>query len=471
MQSQRKSQQALKVIADFILLTVGYLASVWLAKRHMRITAGLLALDSRELLLLFMLPLLWYFPARGFGLYDDFRSRTFGFELTALFKSCLAQALMVVGILFFLKTPVFSRFFLLVYSLLIVWLLMAWKLVMRLSLSWVRRGGRNLRRILIVGTSDVGQRFFKTIQANPQLGYQVIGLVGERPSRIEDEIYLGRIGELEEILGGDGIDEVVIALPNSAFRQIDRVIAVCENFPARVRIIPDYFKFMSSRFDVSVFASFPIISIRSHRLDDLQWRLLKRLFDLGLSLVLFVAVFSWLWPLLAVIIKWNSPGPVFFKQERWGRRNQAIICYKFRTMLRESRDLDAKGRYRQATANDPRVTRIGRFLRKSSLDELPQFLNVLKGQMSVVGPRPHPIPLNLESKASIRNYLQRHLVKPGLTGWAQVNGYRGETRDPQQMRRRVEYDLWYIENWSFWLDIQIILLTLWRMIRGDPRAY
>jgi putative colanic acid biosynthesis UDP-glucose lipid carrier transferase len=186
---------------------------------------------------------------------------------------------------------------------------------------------------------------------------------------------------------------------------------------------------------------------------------------------LFIGVFSWLWPLLALLIKISSPGPVFFKQERWGKKNARIICYKFRSMVKESRDVDENGHYQQATRNDRRITRLGGFLRRSNLDELPQFINVLKGEMSVVGPRPHPTPMNLEIKDSIHNYQLRHLVRPGITGWAQVSGFRGETSDPDLLRKRVEYDIWYIENWSILLDIKIVLISIWLMLKGDPRAY
>jgi len=175
--------------------------------------------------------------------------------------------------------------------------------------------------------------------------------------------------------------------------------------------------------------------------------------------------------LLALLIKISSPGPVFFKQERWGIKNERIVCYKFRSMIRESSDVDENGHYQQATRNDRRITRLGGFLRRSNLDELPQFFNVLQGDMSVIGPRPHPTPMNLEIKDSISNYQQRHLVKPGITGWAQVNGFRGETSDPDSLRKRVESDIWYIENWSIWLDIKIAWLSVWLMLKGDPRAY
>ena len=189
------------------------------------------------------------------------------------------------------------------------------------------------------------------------------------------------------------------------------------------------------------------------------------------TLLLFVAVFSWLWPLLALLIKCLSPGPVFFKQERWGMKNSAIVCYKFRSMVKESRDVDENGRYQQATRDDKRITRLGGFLRRNNLDELPQFINVLKGDMSVVGPRPHPTPMNLEVKDSIQHYQLRHLIKPGITGWAQVNGFRGETSNPDLLRKRVELDIWYIENWSFLLDFRIVLALRLADAQGASQAY
>jgi putative colanic acid biosysnthesis UDP-glucose lipid carrier transferase len=284
-------------------------------------------------------------------------------------------------------------------------------------------------------------------------------------------MHLGKIDQLAQVLERDKIDEVIIALPNAAIKKIGRVVAVCENYPTRVRIIPDYFEFMSPRFEISRFGSFPLISIRANPLEQLHWRFLKRSYDLVFTLLLFIGIFSWLWPLLALLIKISSPGPVFFKQERWGIKNARIICYKFRSMVKESRDVDENGQYQQATRNDRRITRLGSFLRRTNLDELPQFINVLKGEMSVVGPRPHPTPMNLEIKDLVQNYQLRHLVKPGVTGWAQINGFRGETSDPDLLRKRVEFDIWYIENWSILLDIKIIWLSIWLMFRGDPHAY
>lgn len=213
------------------------------------------------------------------------------------------------------------------------------------------------------------------------------------------------------------------------------------------------------------------LELRAFPLGKPNWRFLKRSCDLIFTLLLFIFFFSWLWPLLALLIKITSPGPVFFRQERGGIQNRPIICYKFRSMVKESQDIDENGYYQQATREDWRITRLGRFLRRSSLDELAQFINVLKGEMSVLGPRPHPTPMNLEIKDLIPNYQLRYQIKPGISGWAQVNGWRGETDNLDLLRRRVEADIWYIENWSFWLDIKIVWRSIWLMLTGDPRAY
>jgi putative colanic acid biosynthesis UDP-glucose lipid carrier transferase len=204
-------------------------------------------------------------------------------------------------------------------------------------------------------------------------------------------------------------------------------------------------------------------------LDDAENRIFKRSFNILFSLLFLVLIFSWLGPIIALLIKLNSKGPVFFKQDRWGLNNEKIVCYEFRTMRHAVAEVETE--FKQAGKNDERVTSLGRFLRKTSLDELPQFFNVFKVGMSVVGPRPHPIPLSIESKDIVQNYMMRHLEKPDITGWAQVNGSRGEVQSSAEMRRRVAFDLWYIENWSFWRDCQIIFQTIINPLKGDEKAF
>ena len=267
-------------------------------------------------------------------------------------------------------------------------------------------------------------------------------------------------------------DEVLVALPNNAHNKIKHIANIVGNHAIKLRIIPAYHDLINSQYNVSIFNGFPMITNRHVPLDELNLSTLKRLFDFVFSSVVLILVCSWLFPIIALAIKIDSPGPVFFVQERWGRKNRKIKCYKFRSMCVSSKDIDENGsKYQQARKNDPRITRLGTILRKTSLDEFPQFLNVFFGDMSVVGPRPHPIQLNIESKKIIDQYLVRHLIKPGITGWAQVNGFRGQTSDPLLMKARVNYDIWYIENWNLLLDIKIIFLTFWKILAGDKNAF
>ncbi len=471
MQNLRKSYMYLKLSIDLFILASSFFISSFLAKYRVNPEVRFLDIEPEEIVLFIVFYLIWYFSAKASGLYDEFRSRTTSFELIAVFKCASIQFISAVFILFMFKTLAISRFFVVAYFLLQLILISLWKLGLRILLIRIRKRGRNLRSMLIVGAGEVGRAFHKTILLYPQMGYFLIGFLDDRDQPDLGHDYLGTLDRLEDVLQNEGVDEVIIALPNDALDRIDQVISCCEKFPINVRIIPDYFRFFAPRFNVSIVGDFPIISIRANPLGEMHLRLLKRSFDMAVGTLCFAFIFFWLWPILAIIVKLSSPGPVFFKQERWGRKNKRIICYKFRTMVKDSRDVDDNGQYIQATKNDSRVTPTGRFLRKTNLDELPQFLNVLKGEMSIVGPRPHPTPLNLESKDNIHHYMLRHLVKPGITGWAQVNGYRGETRDPNLMQKRVEHDIWYIENWSFWLDIQIILMTIWKMFTGNPEAY
>jgi putative colanic acid biosynthesis UDP-glucose lipid carrier transferase len=264
---------------------------------------------------------------------------------------------------------------------------------------------------------------------------------------------------------------VVIALPTHQNKAIQECIEVCDQYSTQTRILPDFEQYTSSNLQVNNIGLLSVINIRELPLDKEVNRLGKRAFDIAFSILFFILIASWLFPILVLIIKLSSKGPVFFKQERWGLNNEKITCYKFRTMVAESQDIDSDGNYQQASKDDPRITTIGAFLRRTNLDELPQFWNVLIGNMSVVGPRPHPTPLNLASMHTIDNYMLRHVVKPGISGWAQVNGYRGETKLPGTMQKRVNFDLYYIHRWTFWFDCQIILQTLINMIRGDQNAY
>ncbi|MDP4175509.1 MAG: undecaprenyl-phosphate glucose phosphotransferase [Bacteroidota bacterium] len=454
------------MLADFFLLAVSFFAALYAGGFKTGFQFRLI-----DFLFLIILSSAWVFSSKVTRLYDEFRSRDFSFELINLIKNLLVQFLSAIVFVFIAKEIYSPRLFVLVYEVFALILLGFEKYLFRVIFEKFRKSGRNLRSVLIIGAGEVGQRFYDSIYKNPHFGYHVLGFLDDDEKDLIQGKYLGPIYKLEGLLEKRQVDDVIVALPNYAEERLQQVIATCENYTTRVRIIPDYFKFFSQKYSISMFGKFPIISVREDRLNEIHWRMIKRVFDSVLTVLLFLFVFSWLWPLIIIAIRSTSKGPAFFKQERWGRNGKRFIALKFRSMSAGSKDINAAGEYQQATKNDPRITSIGKILRKTNLDELPQFINVLKGEMSLVGPRPHPTPLNLESKENIKRYMLRHLVKPGITGWAQVNGFRGETKDPHLMEKRVEYDLWYIEHWSFWLDLQILFLTVWKMVKGDPKAY
>jgi putative colanic acid biosysnthesis UDP-glucose lipid carrier transferase len=210
----------------------------------------------------------------------------------------------------------------------------------------------------------------------------------------------------------------------------------------------------------------PVLSARVEPLDDVSTRFRKRIFDIVVSSLVSIFILSWLIPLISIIIWLESKGPVFFLQDRTGKNNKSFRCIKFRSMK-----VNSEANSKQATRNDNRLTRIGKFMRRTNIDEFPQFINVFKGEMSVVGPRPHMVRHTEDYSKIIGQYMIRQFLKPGITGWAQVNGFRGEIKEKNQLRKRIEHDIWYLENWSFWLDVRIIFLTIYKTLRGDKNAF
>jgi len=426
---------------------------------------------------LWMLPLLvigWYFSSRSTKATDDIGAGNTAAMLYQLANKIFVQFCLVILFFFSAHQTLFTNRFLLIYILLLCILMPIEKVLYKKTMIFLRTKGVNKKKILVIGAGKIGMEFSNVINKNEYLGYEILGFLDDEEKTDLPNQYLGKISQLEEFIVDTSIpfDEVVVALPNSAHNKIKYIADIVGNHAIRLRIIPAYHELINSQYSISIFNGFPMITNRHVPLDDANLSLLKRVFDIIFSSFILLFICSWLFPIIALLIKIDSKGPIIFTQERWGKKNRKIKCYKFRSMATTSKDVDKEtGKYKQAQKNDSRITKIGRILRKTSLDELPQFINVLSGDMSVIGPRPHPTPLNLESKEVVEKYLVRHLIKPGITGWAQVNGFRGQTADSSLMKARVNYDIWYIENWSLLLDIKIIFLTLWGIVAGDKNAF
>ncbi|WP_143305444.1 undecaprenyl-phosphate glucose phosphotransferase [Chitinophaga vietnamensis] len=455
----------LRKLIDCIILEAAFL----LAYKYITLETGFV-FTSIDFRLLALSMIIWIAIGSFLHLYDDYRSRPFSYEFIAILKAAMLNSCILTFVFFyFFKYFPYSRTFLIVYTINIFIGVTISKFIIKKFMLRFWTKGVNTKNILIVGAGETGLNFHQTIAKNDHFGYRCIGFVDDKANPSLNGQYLGRVSELRNILESHEVDEVVLAMPESTRELTEDVIVASEKAAKRVRIIADCYRHCSSTVSMSLFGAFPLITIRSSPLDDAGYQVLKRAFDVIFTLCLLVA-FSWLFLLIAILIKLSSKGPVIYCQERWGLKNKKMICYKFRTMRLNNED-GSKGKYVPTSRNDPRVTRIGRFLRRTNLDELPQFINVLKGEMSFVGPRPHPTPMHLELKETIQHYMLRHMVKPGITGWAQVNGCRGENHVPGQMQKRIDFDIWYTENYSPWLDFQIIFQTVVNMIKGDKNAY
>jgi putative colanic acid biosynthesis UDP-glucose lipid carrier transferase len=347
------------------------------------------------------------------------------------------------------------------------WILLAWGVLLvfhaalRGFLRWVREKGFNSRRIVIVGAGQLGRNVARHIQEVPWTGFKAVAFYDDNPNlhgQVIDGVKVkGAPSRLARLLKKHYIDEVWLALPLRAEQRVKEILAELRHSTVNVRFVPDIFGFRLLNHGVSEVAGIPVLDLNRTPMVGIN-RIVKAFEDrLLASIILLLA--SPLMLFVALAIKLTSHGPVLFKQLRHGWDGKPIVIYKFRTMRLHQ---EPKGCVTQACRNDLRVTKLGAFLRHTSLDELPQFINVLQGRMSIVGPRPHAMEHTDQYKDLVEAYMQRHKVKPGITGWAQINGWRGETDTVEKMKRRVEYDLYYIENWSIWFDLKIIILTFFK---------
>ena len=320
--------------------------------------------------------------------------------------------------------------------------------------------GGNIRKVVIIGLNKKTDQLRKFFIDNPDYGYNLIktfDLKGENKTSIDECI---------DFISENEIDEIYSSIAEVGNKELTKLIGFADNNLKILKFLSDNKDIYSKKLDFTYYGYLPILSMRSIPIDESLNKFIKRSFDIILSLIIIVGVLSWLTPILGFIIKFESKGPVFFKQKRNGLDYKEFYCYKFRSMMP-----NPEANLYQIRKGDPRVTKIGKFIRKTSIDELPQFINVLKGEMSVVGPRPHMVSHTHMYAEKIDKFMVRHFVKPGITGLAQVSGYRGEVEDDNFITNRVKYDIFYLENWSLLLDLKIIFLTIYDALRGDDKAY
>ncbi len=369
-------------------------------------------------------------------------------------------------LMFFQLTPLeyYSREFIRYLFPLYFLTLMIWKFGLYYAFLFYRRWGYNFRNVVILGHSDVTRALAHYFQTNKWHGYRFLGFFDDHTK--EGGQVIGNWSDLNDFFDNNSVHEVYVAWDKVPAAQMSSIAETISEYPVKMRIVPELGNFSYKTAELVHYEALPVIQIHPGPLSYWNNRIIKRLFDVFLSLIVIVGILSWMIPLLYIISLFGSRQGIIFRQDRTALDGRIFSCIKFRSMC-PNKQADKV----QATENDHRVTPIGRFLRKFSLDELPQFFNVLLGQMSVVGPRPHMLKHTEEYRKLVKRFMLRHTVKPGITGLAQVNGFRGEIKKDEDIQNRFKYDVKYIENWSFNLDLKIIFVTIWLILTGRLWAY
>ena len=448
---------AIHLIGDMLMINISFIILYWFIIGS--ISYG--AFSKTHLVVLLVFNFSWVLVTYIIGTYSIIsleREAT----ITNLLKALITFLIVVSFILFILNIH-YSRKEFLYLSLFLLGSMIVWRVGLVISINFYRKIGYNYKKVIIIGYNETGKQLEYFFAKNPKSGYHLFGFFDD----IEKEKTIGSLEDVFSFITKHGIDEVFYSLSeNINYNYLNQLIDFADNNLVRVKVLTD-FKFLPYKnFNIEFFDFIPILAIRTIPLDDLINRKLKRAFDFIFSLFCIIFLLSWMLPVISLLIKIDSKGPIFFKQKRSGTNNTDFWCYKFRTM-----HVNVDADMQQANKNDPRITRVGKFLRKTNIDEFPQFFNVLAGSMSIVGPRPHMLKHTEEYSQVIEKYMVRHFVKPGITGLAQIKGYRGETKNPLLMKSRIKIDVFYIENWSFLLDLRIIFLTMFNMVRGDKNAY
>jgi len=423
--------------------------------------------DSYHLLAIISV-LFFIFVAESAHLYQSWRgvSNATLIGRVIVVWSITVLCLMVLGYLT-KNTADYSRILLSTWIIVTPVKLIVWRMIFKLVLNYFRRQGYNSRKVAVLGVNKLSSQLVRHMDSDLSLGLQVEGLYDDRSVSRDDELSCSIIGcsdELVKKVQAGLIDLVYITLPMKADSRIREVIDKLSDTTATVYLVPDIYTYQLFNGEWTNMAGHPVVSVFETPFLGVN-SFVKRVQDVVLSLIILLLIAP-IMLVIALVIKRTSAGPVFFKQRRYGVSGNEINVWKFRSMTTQDNGAEVK----QATKNDMRITPFGGFLRRTSLDELPQFINVLMGDMSIVGPRPHAVAHNELYRSKIRGYMLRHAVKPGITGWAQINGWRGETEQIEKMEGRVKCDLWYISNWSSWLDIKIIFLTVFKGF-VDKNAY
>lgn len=418
---------------------------------------------SNMLLYIFYQYIGWGLIAFSIKFYDIYRFTTPIEIASKILKQGILFLLVIIAFFPFSKQAVFSENAIAIFICLIVVFVAIFKFSLFFYLKEYRIvTGSNYRNAVIIGFTPEAIRLKNLFETRKDYGYRFLGFFSDKKSNKD---ITGKLCDLKPFVMDNFVDEIYCSLNEVSNNYLKDVIDFADENKKTIKFIPDTKEIFSKNLKIDYYDFFPVLSLKQTMLNEPTVKFFKRSFDIFFSISVIVFVLSWLGPLLAILIKLESKGSVFFKQGRPGMDENEFVCYKFRSMRIN------KTTEKEASKDDPRVTKIGRFMRKTSIDELPQFINVLLGDMSVVGPRPHLWSQNKEYGNKVKKYMIRHCVKPGITGLAQVSGFRGEITIERDMINRIKFDVFYIENWSLILDLKIIFQTIINIFKGDKKAY
>lgn len=445
------------VLIDLLVTIGAYFLAYWLKFKSGLISYNIsLPIRSYLLVLYFVAPvymLLYYF----FDMYNSKRLSGRKRELFNIVKANTVGLVLIIVVLYIVNQPNYSREMFFIFWCLNIFILTGYRNLLRMFLRYIRKRGYNLKYVLLVGYSKSAESYINRIRLNPQWGYVIRGILDdhiEAGTMYKGIKVLGKIDNLMVILPENKLDEIAITLSLSEYGHLEKIVDMCEKSGVHTKFIPDYTGIIPNRPYTEDIQGLPVINIRRVPLSNGLYAAAKRFVDIVGSICAII-IFSPAMIISAIAVKCTSKGPIIYSQERVGLHNKTYKMYKFRTMYVQD-EQEEKGMW--TTKDDPRVTKVGRFLRKTSLDELPQLFNIFVGQMSMVGPRPERPEFVEKFKEEIPRYMVKHQVRPGLTGWAQVHGLRGDT----SIEKRIEYDLYYIENWTMGLDLKILFMTVFR---------
>ena len=446
----------------FTLLDVLFLNGSFLMASYIKFGRHLYG-NENYLFLAVALNSIWAFILFSSRLHNPNREQKLSEQINRVLTALVIYLSVILTLWFALEPFAFSRQQLFLTFIGFSASAISWRVAWFYFIRYYRSKGYNIRNVVVIGYEEMAERMISYMDTHPSLGYRLVGVFDD--GHPQAATFTGSIDEVPSFVSRENVDIFFCNLNSLSKHNVQELINLADSNLIKVKMLSTFSRFEMDNISVQNYGQIPVLNVNEIPLDNWLNQFIKRSFDIIFSLLVMLGILSWLMPLAALFIRLESKGPILFKQKRHGKGNHPFYCWKLRTMV-----LNQQADLQQATKNDTRVTKVGSFLRRTSIDELPQFINVFLGDMSVVGPRPHPIKLNEQYQPSIEKFWQRHAVKPGVTGLAQAKGFRGQT-DHSAMSGRVRLDRFYVRNWSLILDIKIILLTIVSFLRGSENAY